>query len=202
MSETDNSGPGRNGSLLISGQLAARLCGDIDCPKSRAIARQALSIFEQWLQRRAAARGTVDGELPPVTDGECYGAGEECCLEACLLLIKTLIYASRIDECLDQDELGPLCSVYQVLCAQFNAQGFIDEMMTSEVNPAEIARAVRFDEEALDIYLLSSMLLDGPHFLEHNYLEGLGAALHIAPSLQRELDKKARELLHAESAGA
>ncbi|MBO8416056.1 MAG: DUF533 domain-containing protein [Proteobacteria bacterium] len=207
MSERENSGHSGDSrperSFLLSGRLDNTWCAELDSPKSRAIAHQALTVLEQWLRRRAAAAELAKGSrVQPDVKGECFEVEDGVYLEACLLLIKTLIFASRADEHIEQDELGPLCSVYQGLCAQFDAQGFIDKMMTCKVNPLDIAREVRFEEEALDIYLLSSMLLDGPHFLEHNYLEGLGAALHIPPSQQRELDKRARELLHAQSAGA
>ncbi len=151
---------------------------------SRVVAAQALYVGEQWLSRRMAAlQGTS------VAEGK-----ERLRLEIGLLILKSLIFAARADGQIDSLEHGALSTVCAGLCAEFEAAGFIDDMLTRDLNVQEIADAVSFEEECLDIYLLSRLIVDGAHFLEQNYLEELAAALHIAPSQQLHLDALASKL--------
>lgn len=152
--------------------------------RSKAVAVHALAVSEQWLQRRLAA-SAYEGQ------DQALNLLHECGL----LIIRALIYAARADGQFDSLEHGALSVVCSGLCTQYEADGFIDEMLTCEIKVQDLADAVQFEEESLDLYFLSSLIVNGAHFIEQNYLEELAAALHITPSAQHRLDEQAEALL-------
>ncbi len=155
--------------------------------RGQLLLRQAHRILMQWQERRS-------GMISPKPAHE-FTVSEQDYLTACLLLLKTLIFAARADGRIDEFEHSSLYAVYRRLCAQMDAAGLVDELLTADPEVQSIADDVRYPEEALDIYLLSSLITAGDHFLEQNYLEGLAAALRIAPSQRRDLDARAARLL-------
>lgn len=166
-----------------------------DLPEGRdqLVALKVQQTLERWLRRRCLSKDEIN-----INAGMNQEQGERVYMDACLLLLKTLIYAARADGEIDRLEHGSLNVVYRSLCSRFEAAGLIDELLTRELKVQELAEEICFDEERLDIYFLSSLIVGSAHFLEQNYLEELAAALHIAPSLKRDLDSMAIAVLQGE----
>lgn len=149
----------------------------------------AYGIFKQWMRRRASV-------LRP--DGTLEEANESALYDTVLVLLQTMIFAMRADGRIENDEHQSLvdfcCSVAPKSLFN-NIRGEIDRLLTIDLDPALLAKKVRFPEESLDIYLLSAVFLNNSHFLELGYLENLAACLGIDPSLRRSLDDNAHKLI-------
>ena len=149
----------------------------------------AYGIFKQWMRRRASV-------LRP--DGTLEEANESALYDTVLVLLQTMIFAMRADGRIENDEhqsLVDFCSSVAPKSLFNNIRGEIDRLLTIDLDPALLAKKVRFPEESLDIYLLSAVFLNNSHFLELGYLENLAACLGIDPSLRRSLDDNAHKLI-------
>lgn len=149
----------------------------------------AYGIFRQWLQRRRAQLLRPEGIQVETSESVFY--------HTAMLLIQNMVFAMRADGSIDSSEHQALI---EFCSAVFNNQiknirGEIDRMLTIDLDPELLVKQVRFPEESIDMYLIAAVMLDGNHILEQGYLEGLAACLGIDPSLRRNLDQRAHELI-------
>ncbi|HIV14777.1 MAG TPA: DUF533 domain-containing protein [Candidatus Avisuccinivibrio pullicola] len=164
-------------------------------PLSRIVAGFALTVFEKWLRRRSAHVYTLKG-APEERNG--FYVDDASYTDCACLLIETMIFAARADGHIDGRERESMYRFYKTIFPHDDLRGSIDRLLTGEVNLDELISRVRFREEALDIYELSSLVLQGRlHFIEQGYLEELASSLAIDPSLRDTLDGSARERLKA-----
>ncbi len=158
--------------------------GGIATPRYRVAALLALGIYQHWVRRRkmeAGAQGTGSG-----SDGR-------VCEDCALLIIEAMINAGRADGLIEADEYQ---AIAQFLKAAFSPvsrslNGTVDRMLTANFDLDAFAARVKYHEEAIDLYLLSAVMLSGSKFIEQGYLENLGSTLRLDPSLRSILDRRA-----------
>ena len=69
----------------------------------------------------------------------------------------------------------------------------LDTLLNKPLDPASLASRIANHDEARDLYRLSAMIIDVDHFMERSYLDGLAAALKIAPEEKAALDSEVEE---------
>lgn len=167
------------------------LIGSLKNDHSKKAAAFAFTIFEKWLRRRSAYNYAVNKN--PASDEEGFYIDDAVYRDCAFLLIEAMIYASRADLLIDQDEHNSMYRVYKAIFAHDDVRGLIDSLLTAPINLEDLTKRVQFPEEAMDIYELSALILQGSHFLETGYLEELAAMLKIDPSLKHTLDESAQK---------
>lgn len=164
------------------------LIGSLSDEHSKKVAAFAFEIFEKWLKRRSAyvyrLKNTTSGE----DEQNGYYVDDLVYQECAFLLIEAMIFASKADLRIDQDEHDSMYRVYKAIFAHDDVRGIIDLLLTAPINLEDLVLRVKYREEAIDIYELSALILQGAHFLNAGYLEELAALLHLEPSLKRILD--------------
>ncbi len=169
-----------------------QILDSIDDPCSRKIVSYAFDIFEKWLKRRSAY---VYSLKTPAKVSNGFYVDDEIYQDTALLLIETMIFASRADAKIDRDERESMLRVYKAVFSHEDARGMVDALLTGPIDLGHLISHVQYREEAIDVYSLSSAILHcGTHFMEEWYLEELSSLLKIDPTLKRSLDQKAKEL--------
>lgn len=111
-----------------------------------------------------------------------------------LLVLHTFIYAIRADDKFDEQERESFCTIWSTLFPNVDIRGSVVRMLTEQVDVQIFKQYIKFKEEALDLYLLSSLILHTPNFIEKSYLDLLSSTLAISPSLKKELDNETEDL--------
>lgn len=57
------------------------------------------------------------------------------------------------------------------------------------LDPQKLAVDVKNEEEALELYFLSNLVIDVDHFMERSYLQALGDALKIPEDVRKSMAK-------------
>lgn len=159
----------------------------------RVAAVLAYGIFRQWMHRRRHSINPPNGMIEESSESVFYYTA--------LLLVQTMVFAIRSDGRIEDSEYSSLvdfCS--SVFNNQIkNIRGEIDRMLTIDLDPEFLAKMVKYPEESLDMYLLSSVIVNRTNHLELNYLENLAACLGIEPSLKKNLDHRADSLIDTDA---
>lgn len=162
-----------------------RSCDYITDIKSEAITLYAVSVFKKWRARRISQ---FKVENPNIKNYKSLH------IDTALLLIQAMIYASRADGKLSYGESECFFKFYKKILKS-DIRGYVDTFLTQNLNLDLLYSKIAFQEERLDIYILSSMMLDKSKITTDSYLENLAATLRIEPSLRKILDIKANEFL-------
>lgn len=162
---------------------------EIEDKRAKFIALYAIDVFKRWQKRRL---NRFNNRL--CSKDEFVSLYQECAL----LLIKTMVYAFRVDNKIEQDEFKSLNNFYKQILGSLDVRGIIDGMLTEILDPLYIKEKIAFHEEALDIYMLSALILTQGEILDINYLENLAAVLNIDPTSQKKLDERALNLKKSE----
>ncbi len=162
-----------------------RSCEYITDIKSEAITLYAVSVFKKWRARRISQ---FKAENPNVKSYKSLH------IDTALLLIQAMIYASRADGKLSYGESECFFKFYKKILTS-DIRGYVDTFLTQNLNLDLLYSKIAFKEERIDIYILSSMMLDKNKITTDTYLENLAATLRIEPSLRKTLDFKASEFL-------
>ena len=156
-------------------------------PKSALITSKAISLCEKWIQRRCSDR--TDGSDP---------LQERLISDNCFdLLLQTLIFASRSDGKIDKEEHNSIISVLKKFANEEDMYGVVDTMLTEELDVRKISSKILFKEEAMDVYFISAMILQGDNFMEWHFLELFAATLEITPSLKRKIEIEASKFVNS-----
>ena len=62
----------------------------------------------------------------------------------------------------------------------------------SPLDPQKLAVDVKNEEEALEVYFLSNLVIDVDHFMERSYLQALGDALKIPQDVRESIETDIR----------
>lgn len=146
-------------------------------------AKIAYSIFLAWVRRR---NQNADNARHDYFQNKNYN-------DAAMLLMRAMIYAARAGDRIRESHLKSLLTIWSKLFPDLDVNGIVGQMLTVELDPQDIKDEVMYKEEGIDVYFLSSLMLDNPNFVEASYLELLSSVLSITPSLKKTLDRQAGE---------
>lgn len=107
------------------------------------------------------------------------------------LILKAMIFAARADGHIDAKEQAMIMSATQQLNYEPNINTLIREYLSEPLNPQTLARNVRTQNQALDIYRLSSAAIVADQAQEQQYLADLAHVLNIDTNTRRQLDQEA-----------
>ena len=108
------------------------------------------------------------------------------------------VVTRKSDGHIDADEQRAIDLSLSQLQVGEEAQGWVQEALDQPLNPALIARSVQNEDEALEVYYLSCLVIDVDHFMERGYLDALAQALKIPADVKQgiesDVNEKKREL--------
>ena len=120
---------------------------------------------------------------PPAVSGD----------QTALLLLEAMVFAARADGHIDDKERANIHNAVESLFPGRDMAQVLDTLLNKPLDPASLASRIANHDEARDLYRLSAMIIDVDHFMERSYLDGLAAALKIAPEEKAALDSEVEE---------
>jgi len=113
-------------------------------------------------------------------------------------LVQALVFAAKSDGHIDADEKRAIDHSLEQLQVGAEAQAWVQEAIDQPLNPDLIAQSVKNEDEALEVYYLSCMVIDVDHFMERGYLDGLAQSLKlpadVKQGIENDVNEKKREL--------
>ena len=113
--------------------------------------------------------------------------------QTALLLLEAMVFAARADGHIDDKERANIHNAVESLFQGRDMAQVLDTLLNKPLDPASLASRIANHDEARDLYRLSAMIIDVDHFMERSYLDGLAAALKIAPEEKAALDSEVEE---------
>ena len=113
--------------------------------------------------------------------------------QTALLLLEAMVFAARADGHIDDKERANIHNAVESLFPGRDMAQVLDTLLNKPLDPASLASRIANHDEARDLYRLSAMIIDVDHFMERSYLDGLAAALKIAPEEKAALDSEVEE---------
>lgn len=110
-------------------------------------------------------------------------------------LILALVFAAKSDGHIDDQERAAIEEQLREAGVEAQGRQLVERAIAQPLDPALLARDVRNEEEALELYFLSCAAIDIDHFMERSYLNALGDALKIPQDVRDniETDLKAQK---------
>jgi uncharacterized membrane protein YebE (DUF533 family) len=110
-------------------------------------------------------------------------------------LILALVFAAKSDGHIDDKERAVIDSQLREAGVEAQGRQLVDKAIAQPLDPQLLAKDVRNEEEALELYFLSCAAIDVDHFMERSYLNALGDALNIPHDVREgiENDLKAQK---------
>lgn len=108
-------------------------------------------------------------------------------------LILALVFAARSDGHIDDKERAAIERQLREAGVEEQGRTLIAQAMEQPLDPQLLARDVRNEEEALELYFLSCAVIDIDHFMERSYLNALGDALKIPQAVRDDMEKDLQE---------
>lgn len=102
-------------------------------------------------------------------------------------------FRRRADGHIDDRERANIHNAVESLFPGRDMAQVLDMLLNKPLDPASLASRIANHDEARDLYRLSAMIIDVDHFMERSYLDGLAAALKIAPEEKAALDSEVEE---------
>lgn len=108
-------------------------------------------------------------------------------------LILALVFAAKSDGHIDDKERAAIDHQLREAGVEEQGRVLIEQAIAQPLDPQRIARGVRNEEEALEIYFLSCAAIDIDHFMERSYLNALGDALKIPQDVREGIERDLAE---------
>lgn len=102
-------------------------------------------------------------------------------------LIQALVFAAKSDGHIDASEKQRIDENIQQLQLGDEAQRWVQEAIAQPLDPELLARDVKNEEEALEVYFLSCAVIDVDHFMEKSYLDALATSLKIPQDVRQSI---------------
>lgn len=113
-------------------------------------------------------------------------------------LIQTIVFAAKSDGHVDDAERQAIDNSLHELGLGAEAEHWVQEALAQPLNPALLAQDIKNEDEALEVYYLSCVVIDIDHFMERSYLDALAQALKIPADvkqgIEHDISEKKREL--------
>ncbi|MEM6050211.1 DUF533 domain-containing protein [Erwinia sp. P7711] len=94
-------------------------------------------------------------------------------------LVQALVFAAKSDGHIDAQERKALDEHIHQAGLGTNGEKLIQQAIDMPLDPHKLAQDVKNEEEALELYFLSNLVIDVDHFMERSYLQALGDELKI-----------------------
>ncbi|VYU77083.1 tellurite resistance TerB family protein [Metakosakonia massiliensis] len=94
-------------------------------------------------------------------------------------LILALVFAAKSDGHIDDQERAHIEQQLREAGVENQGRALIAQAIEQPLDPQRLARDIKNEEEALEVYFLSCAAIDIDHFMERSYLSALGDALKI-----------------------
>jgi len=110
-------------------------------------------------------------------------------------LLLALVFAAKSDGHIDAREREAIDAQMREAGVEEQGRALVAQAIEQPLDPQRLARDVRNEEEALELYFLSCAAIDIDHFMERSYLNALGDALKIPQDVRDgiEQDLKAQK---------
>lgn len=102
-------------------------------------------------------------------------------------LIQALVFAAKSDGHIDATEKQRIDENIQQLQLGSEAQRWVQEAIEQPLDPILLAKEVKNEEEALEVYFLSCAVIDVDHFMEKSYLDALATELKIPQDVRQSI---------------
>jgi uncharacterized membrane protein YebE (DUF533 family) len=110
-------------------------------------------------------------------------------------LILALVFAAKSDGHIDDKERAAIEQQLREAGVEEQGRVLVAQAIEQPLDPQRLARDIKNEEEALEVYFLSCAAIDIDHFMERSYLSALGDALKIPQDVREgiEADLKAQK---------
>ncbi|AIA70595.1 conserved hypothetical protein [Pectobacterium atrosepticum SCRI1043] len=102
-------------------------------------------------------------------------------------LIQALVFAAKSDGHIDATEKQRIDDNIQQLQLGSDAHRWVQEAIEQPLDPVLLAKDVKNEEEALEVYFLSCAVIDVDHFMEKSYLDALATELKIPQDVRQSI---------------
>ncbi len=113
-------------------------------------------------------------------------------------LIQAIVFAAKSDGHVDDAERQAIDNSLRELGLGTEAEHWVQEALAQPLNPALLAQDIKNEDEALEVYYLSCVVIDIDHFMERSYLDALAQSLKIPADvkqgIEHDISEKKREL--------
>lgn len=107
-------------------------------------------------------------------------------------LIEALVFAAKSDGHIDSDERRAIDEHILQSGLGTQAEQLVQRAIDQPLDPHRLAVDVKNEEEALEVYFLSNLVVDVDHFMERSYLQALGDALKIPQDVRESIERDIR----------
>ncbi|WP_338556393.1 DUF533 domain-containing protein [Erwinia sp. E_sp_B01_3] len=94
-------------------------------------------------------------------------------------LVQALVFAAKSDGHIDPQEREAINEHIHQAGLGSEGEKLIQQAIDMPLDPQKLAVDVKNEEEALEVYFLSNLVIDVDHFMERSYLQALGDELKI-----------------------
>jgi uncharacterized membrane protein YebE (DUF533 family) len=106
-----------------------------------------------------------------------------------LVLVRAMIGAAKADGHIDATEQRHLFAEVERMNLDAESKGFVFDLLTHDIDPATLARAVATQEQAAELYLAARLAIDPDQPAERTYLDTLASDLRLPADLRTRLDQ-------------
>ncbi|MEW5562170.1 tellurite resistance TerB family protein [Enterobacter asburiae] len=107
-------------------------------------------------------------------------------------LILALVFAAKSDGHIDDKERAIIDRQLREAGVEAQGRELVEKAIAQPLDPQRLAKDVRNEEEALELYFLSCAAIDVDHFMERSYLNALGDALAIPQEVRDGIETDLR----------
>jgi len=107
-------------------------------------------------------------------------------------LIEALVFAAKSDGHIDNDERKAIDEHIRQSGLGVQGEQLVQRAIDSPLDPQKLAADVKTEEDALEVYFLSNLVIDVDHFMERSYLQALGDALKIPQDVRQSIETDIR----------
>jgi len=108
-------------------------------------------------------------------------------------LILALVFAAKSDGHIDANERAAIEQQMREAGVEEQGRALVAQAIEQPLDPQRLARDIRNEEEALEVYFLSCAAIDIDHFMERSYLNALGDALKIPQDVRDGIEQDLKQ---------
>lgn len=113
-------------------------------------------------------------------------------------LIQAIVFAAKSDGHVDETERQAIDKSLHELGLGAEAEHWVQDALAQPLNPDLLGKDIKNEDEALEVYYLSCVVIDIDHFMERSYLDALAQSLKIPEDvkqgIEHDISEKKREL--------
>ncbi|HBV39373.1 MAG TPA: DUF533 domain-containing protein [Erwinia sp.] len=104
-------------------------------------------------------------------------------------LVQALVFAAKSDGHIDKEERKAIDEHIHQAGLGADGEQLVQRAIDMPLDPAMLAQDIKNEEEALELYFLSNLVIDVDHFMERSYLQALGDELNIPQDVRDSMAK-------------